>query len=1154
MIAHPSREGHILPWTWAAFAVLVVGLDLAVWFLIPDEGLQGRLALVLELVKSVAVTALLFYAAFRARPAGRPLHPAWTALGAAYLTYTIGDFFTSVLGTTLTTHGGISALMNAFYLAFFPLFLLGVLWLPKAPLRRIERWRLLLDMGIVTLAAGTVLWIVLIGPFAGRPETAPAALLLTLAYPLGDLALLWAAMTLLFRHGDPATSRVFRLLALSAAILIVTDVAYSYEILAGDRSLSNWLTLGYILSHLTAGLAAVLRIQTIESPARPDQPEVTRPPLVGASLVLAYGGLLAAWLATHKASGAHPSTLGSLAVLVMIGLAFLRQVLDIREMNRLNRRLEEARAALEDKVADRTSELARTNRDLAAEVDQRRRAEAALQASEERFRTLVQNSYDMITVHDATGRVIFESPSVARLLGFGPDGLLGRTPFEFVHPDDIPVAREAFQRVSNQTNTGIPTVYRFRHADGHYLHVETLGNNLLEHPAIRGIVLTSRDVTERTRAEEALLRRVKELTVLNSVATLAAEAMDEAKLIADATEVIRDGLFPDNCGVLLVEASRGVLVHTPSYHSRDPRVPLRPVPLGRGVTGKVAAAGMARRVDDTMKDPDYIAMDSAMRSEICVPLRVGTRILGVLDAESAQPAAFSERDLEILSTLAGLLATAIGRLRAASEVRESEDRFRRLSEAAFEGVCISEKGRLLDANQRMADMLGYSLPEVVGKDILEFIAPEHRSAAAVYLEGFSDSPAEFLSMRRDGSTFPVECRARPLPFQGRTVRVTAVRDITRRKESEARIQLQLRRLSALRAIDAAISSSLDLRSTLHLFLDHTISQLEVDAAAVLLLNPSSRTLEFAASRGFRTEALRHSHIPLGECFAGRAAIERKPIHVSDLKAAPESFARSPLLLSEEFRAYFAVPLIARGQVKGVLEVFHRTYLSPDREWQEFLETLAGQGAIAVENMSLFEGLQKSNLELSLAYDTTLEGWSKALELRDQETQGHTRRVAEMTLDLARALGIPEADLAHVRRGALLHDIGKMGIPDGILLKPGPLTDSEWEIMKRHVTYAQELLHPIEFLRPALDIPYGHHERWDGGGYPRGLKGEEIPLAARIFAVVDAWDALTSDRPYRKAWKPERVRAYLREESGVRFDPRVVEAFLKMERERPGASA
>jgi PAS domain S-box-containing protein/putative nucleotidyltransferase with HDIG domain len=1146
----PSEGGRSLTRAWAVFAALVVALDVALWSLIPDHGLRGRLALVLELVKSAAVTALLYYAAYRARPSGRTLHPAWAALGTAYLAYTAGDFLTAVLGTTLTTHGALSLLMNAFYLAFFPLFLLGVLWLPKAPLSRVERGRLLLDMAIVTLAAGTVLWTILVGPFADRPEVTPAALLLTLAYPLGDLALLWAVMTLLFRHGDPAADRGFRLLALSAAILIVTDTAYSHQILAGDDSLADWLSLGYILSHLTAGFAAALKAGSPEASAQAGRAEAVRPPLVGVSLLLAYSGLLAAWLTTQAAPGVQPSPLGSLAVLLMIGLAFLRQVLDLREMNRLNRRLEESRGALEDKVAERTSELARTNRELADEVDQRRRAETALQASEERFRALVQNSYDMVTVHDTEGRVVYESPSVARLLGFGPDGLLGRTPFECVHPDDIPVVREAFQRVSDRTNSGIPTVYRFRHADGHYLHVETLGNNLLEHPAIRGIVLTSRDVTERMRSEEALVRRVKDLTVLNAVATLAAEALDEGILLAEATEVIRDGLFPDNCGVLLVEASRGVLTHAPSYHARDLRAPLRSVPLGRGVTGKVAASGTPRRVEDTMKDPDYIAIDSTMRSEICAPLRVGTRILGVLDAESAQPGAFTERDLETLTTLAGLLATAIGRLRAGAEVRESEDRFRRLSEAAFEGVCISDKGRLLDANQRMAEMLGYSLPEIVGKDLLEFIAPEHRSAAAAYLEASSEGPVELLSIRRDGSTFPVECRARPLPYQGRTVRVTAVRDITRRKQSEARIQLQLRRLSALRSIDAAISSSLDLRSTLHLFLDHTISQLEVDAAAVLLLNPSTQTLEFAASRGFRTDALRHSHIPLGECFAGRAAIERKPIHVGDLKASPESFARSPLLLSEEFRAYFAVPLIARGQVKGVLEVFHRAYLSPDREWQEFLETLAGQGAIAVENMALFEGLQKSNLELSLAYDTTLEGWSKALELRDQETQGHTRRVAEMTLRLSRSLGVAEADLAHVRRGALLHDIGKMGIPDGILLKPGPLTDPEWEIMKRHVTYAHELLSPIEFLKPALDIPYGHHERWDGGGYPRGLKGEEIPLPARIFAVVDAWDALTSDRPYRKAWGRERVRAYLREEAGVRFDPRIVDVFLTMESETP----
>src|SRR4030095_309227 len=148
------------------------------------------------------------------------------------------------------------------------------------------------------------------------------------------------------------------------------------------------------------------------------------------------------------------------------------------------------------------------------------------------------------------------------------------------------------------------------------------------------------------------------------------------------------------------------------------------------------------------------------------------------------------------------------------------------------------------------------------------------------------------------------------------------------------------------------------------------------------------------------------------------------------------------------------------------------------------------------------------------YDSTIEGWSRALDLRDRETEGHTIRVTEMTLKIARIAGMADAELVHLKRGALLHDIGKMGIPDAILLKPDKLETEEWVIMRRHPVYAYELLLPIEYLQPSLDIPYCHHEKWDGSGYPRGLKGEQIPLAARLFAVIDVWDALRSDRPYR----------------------------------------
>ena len=188
-------------------------------------------------------------------------------------------------------------------------------------------------------------------------------------------------------------------------------------------------------------------------------------------------------------------------------------------------------------------------------------------------------------------------------------------------------------------------------------------------------------------------------------------------------------------------------------------------------------------------------------------------------------------------------------------------------------------------------------------------------------------------------------------------------------------------------------------------------------------------------------------------------------------------------------------------------------------------------------------MQRANDELSQAYDSTIEGWSHALDLRDKETEGHTQRVTKMTLELARAMGLNDNELVHFRRGAVLHDIGKMGVPDGILLKPGVLTEDEWKIMRQHPQLAYEMLAPIMYLKLALDIPYCHHEKWDGTGYPRGLKGEQIPLAARIFAIADVYDALTSDRPYRVAWSMEKTLGHIRSLAGSHFDPQVVEVFL-----------
>jgi HD-GYP domain-containing protein (c-di-GMP phosphodiesterase class II) len=296
--------------------------------------------------------------------------------------------------------------------------------------------------------------------------------------------------------------------------------------------------------------------------------------------------------------------------------------------------------------------------------------------------------------------------------------------------------------------------------------------------------------------------------------------------------------------------------------------------------------------------------------------------------------------------------------------------------------------------------------------------------------------------------------------------------------------------------------------------------------------------------GFHTHEIESSSVRLGDGFAGKIALERRIMSFSDTTFGNLEFTRKKLLADEHFVTYYGVPLIARGEIKGVLEVFHRAPLKPDMGWLNFLDSLGWQTAIAVDNALLVQGMQRSNTNLILAYEATIEGWSHALDLRDKETEGHTQRVTDMTLKLARVMKIEEEQIPHIRRGGLLHDIGKMGVPDHILLKEGPLTGAEWEVMRKHPQFAYDLLSPISYLKEALDIPYCHHEKWDGTGYPRGLSGTRIPLAARIFAVVDVWDAITSDRPYRKKWTRRKAIKYIREQSGKQFEPAIVEIFLK----------
>ncbi|MGD8455290.1 MAG: PAS domain S-box protein [Anaerolineales bacterium] len=356
----------------------------------------------------------------------------------------------------------------------------------------------------------------------------------------------------------------------------------------------------------------------------------------------------------------------------------------------------------------------------------------------------------------------------------------------------------------------------------------------------------------------------------------------------------------------------------------------------------------------------------------------------------------------------------------------------------------------------------------------------------------------------------------------------------------------LKRLEALHNIDTAINANLDLNITLNVLIDQVISQLEVDATSLFLFDERTLTLAYAAGKGFNStnELVNVISVPASS-LAGKVIFESRMIKALNLDECKVSPEYSNFLTHENFVSYVGVPLIAKSRIVGVLELYTHSPLYPKDDWMDFLETLAGQAAIAINNANLYHELQRSIEELRQGYEQTIEGWALTLEMRDDETRGHSQRVTEMTSIIAKKMGIKDDELIHIRRGAILHDIGKMAIPDEILHKPGPLTDSEWDLMKRHPTLAVEWLSKISFLQQALIIPQYHHERWDGTGYPEGLIGEEIPLPGRIFAIVDVWDALLSDRPYRKAWSEQKTLAHIQDQSGKHFDPEIVKIFFEL---------
>jgi PAS domain S-box-containing protein len=618
--------------------------------------------------------------------------------------------------------------------------------------------------------------------------------------------------------------------------------------------------------------------------------------------------------------------------------------------------------------------------------------------------------------------------------------------------------------------------------------------------------------------------------------------------------------------------------------------------LGEGMAGRVAATLQPMILDD------YGAWDARARvyeghrvkAVLEVPMLYGGNLIGILGIESVDSSRkFNENDQRSLSLLAEQAASAIFNARLFSEIGDRNrelDRLARASSTLLLGVSsdiptlcrsianllasefhnshcciwlIKEDGLTLEragVAGPFVELIRPALlttkgPGVIAKAIRtkDSIRVEDVRSYDDYIEGWDKAMSELVVPLRTGDrtlgVIDLQNQS-PNSYSDDDVRlIELIASQAALMVEHVRLYLQtderLHQLTVLSNIDAAIASSLDLQVTLNILVSQISMHLETDAVDVMLLNPHLQMLEYAAGRGFRGNAIRRVSLLLGEDQAGVAALERTVVTEYDLFAPQVPLRHPERIAGEDFVSMYAVPLVAKGQTKGVLELFYRHLVEPDPGWIHFLEILARQAAVAVEDASLFNDMQRSFTELAVAYDAAIEGWARVLQMRHHEPDDLSQTLASLMLDMAHRMDMPEAEMSHIYRGVLLHDIGKLDISDKILLKPGPLTPKEWEVVHHHPIFAYDFLQSIAYLRSAMNIPYCHHERWDGNGYPRGLKEREIPLEARIFSIVKVWTILQYERPFRPAWSREQATAYVKEQSAKEFDPELVDVFLGM---------
>ena len=740
---------------------------------------------------------------------------------------------------------------------------------------------------------------------------------------------------------------------------------------------------------------------------------------------------------------------------------------------------------------------------LFTEITERKRVEEALRESEQKFSKIFYASPVPVSINRVSdGRYVEVNQSFLKRMGYKREEVIGHTALEIDAWLD-PARRPEMLEILHGQGSLSEFEAKFRTKSGE-VGIALLFREVIELAGEKHFIGTTLDITERKQVEEALLASGEQYRALFETAPVGIGVADQTgRLLAFNNAMLQPGGYTRE-EIQKIGSVQGL------YYDQSQRA---------AVLALFEKQGFVKQYPIQFVRKDGTSYDTLLT---LTPIR-----------------------FEGKPCVQALVEDITDRKQAEDALYESKQRFKSLSEAAFEGIMIHDMGTIIDANQAFADLFGYSRPEdLIGLNGLQVLPFTSESLELIKrnIGSSSTKPFDITIQGQDGSLLHAETQGRDITIEGRKLRVVAMRDISERKRAEEEIRQRLGELQGLYETSNSISAEHDLNTLLGLIVENAKKLLNAASSGMYLCWPESEELELTVD----TEPYIPfgSRLHFGEGLAGRVAQTRRPLRVDDYSTWE---GRSSLYEGTTLRAVLEVPMLYKGELIGVLtadEVGESTRKFTEAD-ERLLSLFASQAAGAIHSARLRDDLQRSNIDLISAYDATIEGWSRAMDLRDKETEGHTLRVTEMTLDLVRAMNISKSELTHVRRGALLHDIGKLGVPDKILLNPDKLTDEEWKVMHDHPTYAYEMLSSITYLKSSLDIPYCHHEKWDGSGYPRGLKGEQIPLAARIFAIVDVWDAITSDRPYRPAWSKEKAMGYIQEQSGKHFDPEVVGAFLSM---------